>query len=606
MNHPYFVFTIIALVAIAMATNKVRYDFIAIMVVLVVTLSGLLSVQESFAGFGHPVVILVACLLIVGEMLDKTGIAARVGEKILQFGGSSQKALVALLMFGAAILSSVMSSTAVVAIFIPIVFRIAERSGIIRSELLMPVAYAALISGMITLIATPPNLVINDALVALDGSGLSFFSFAPLGILVLVISVLYFCYFKGGLPGKNQICQKSSSNHKSLRQMWSEFNIDEQIKTLEINPHSELIDSPLSETFINTRFGVRVLAVVSYNRGKESIRPVDPQLVLSAKDILVVTGTESACESLCTTSNLTELGHTQEETQKWLWEVGASLVLIHPESTIVNQSVTESTFRSRFGAQIMAIKRDGEIINDILKTRFKRGDVLFVVGTWKKLEKLNNESRELILLESPQELNLYKPNAHKATTAFVIIMAMVSLKLFNVVPITIAAMLAVLAAILTRCLSVQEAYRSVNWSSLVLIAGMLPLATALEKSGGTRLIVNTLLNTIGDSSVYTLLSVLFVITTLFTLVLSNTASAVLMTPIAIGMASSIGVSPYPLAIAVLMGASAAFASPVSTPVVTLVVEPGNYRFLDFVRSGLPLTVITGLITVLLTPLLFPF
>lgn len=606
MNDAYFVFGLIIVAALAMATNRVRYDFIAICVVIALALSGTLSVTDAFAGFGHPVVILVGCLLIIGEMLDKTGVAREVGEVITKAGGTSQNNLLMLLMGSAAILSCVMSSTAVVAIFIPIVIKIAEKAGIDRSALLLPVAYAALTSGMITLIATPPNLVINDLLLNYDQQGLGFFEFAPIGVLVLIIAMIYFSLFGSKVLKSASSTAPKSTENPTFHQLWSDFNIDEKVSVFRVNAHSSLIDLSLAEARINSDYGVRVLAIVCQEGKRTDIKAVDPNLLIRSGNCLVVTGKQAHCDTFCKEHALTPVTQSPKEAQHWLREVGAGVLLVHPKSNLVNQTVIESQFRTQYMVQVMAIKRHGELIEDVTNAPLKAGDMLFVVGAWKQLKHIRQHSRDLIFLELPDELKLYKPEPNKMPIAIGIVSGMILLKLLGIVPIVIAALLAVIASLATRCLSVKEAYRSVDWSSLVLIAGMLPLATALEQTGGSSMIVDGLLETLVGASPSILLGIFFTITMLFTLVLSNTTSAVLMTPIAMGVSQTLGISPYPLAIAVLMGASTAFASPVSTSVVTIVVEPGQYKFTDFVRAGLPLTVITGVVTVLVTPLLFPF
>ena len=606
MQDAYLVFALIGVIAIAMATNKVRYDFLALTVVLVLSLSGLVTVSEAFSGFGHPVVVLVACLLVVGEMLDKTGVAQNIGESIARIGGNSYVKLLSLLMVSAALLSCVMSSTAVVAIFIPIALGIAQRANLPQSSLLMPVAYAALTSGMITLIATPPNLVVNDFLIDFDGEGLGFFAFAPMGFVVLSMTTAFFCLVGKNLFNQSVSADSTVTSSRSFSQLWKDFNLNESVNVLRVDDHSDLIGKTLAQTQIDTQYKVRVLAVVVEDKGKTTVHSVVPDLIIDKNNILVVTSTDDDDKRFTREMMLSSETSSQRSTMAWLKKIGAAVVLIHPQSSMSGQSIIECRFRSQQAAQVMGIQRHGVLLEDTKYTKLRAGDMLFIVATWKSLRQLAAKSKDFVFLENASELDQYRPNEEKGKTACIIVATMILLKLFNIVPITIAAMLAVIAAVLTRCLTVKQVYASISWSSLVLIAGMLPLATALEVSGGTQMIVDGLIAYLQSAPPALVIAILFSITTLFTLVLSNTTSAVLMTPIAIGVASSLGLSPYPLAVAGLMGASTAFASPVSTSVVTIIVEPGQYRFIDFIKAGLPLTILTGIITVFITPLLFPF
>ena len=243
---------------------------------------------------------------------------------------------------------------------------------------------------------------------------------------------------------------------------------------------------------------------------------------------------------------------------------------------------------------------------DYAITQLQASDSLFLVGPWSSIRQLQKLLHDFIVLETPAELADVVPSYRRMPVALAILVGMVLLTVFDLVPLVAAVLLAVLAAVFTRCLTMEDAYRSIHWSSLVLVAGMLPLADALDVTGGTQLIVDTLLNAAGDSGPYFMLSIIFFLTAALGLVLSNTASAVLVAPIAIYAAAAINVSPYPFAVAVLIAASSAYSTPVSTPVVTLVVEPGRYRFTDFVKVGVPVLILSYLVTMLVAPPVFPF
>jgi di/tricarboxylate transporter len=271
------VFALIAVAAVLMASNRVRFDIVALLVVLALMLSGVLTAGEALAGFGSPVVILVAALLVVGEMLDRTGVARAVGDWILHKGGTSETRLLILIMVGAAVLGSVMSSTAVVAIFIPIVLRIAAETSLNASRMLIPMSYAALISGMLTLIATTPNIVVHEELKAAGYEGFGFFTFAPVGVAVLAVAVLYILFIgRRLLPGQVEKVV-TGRGARSILELWADFDIGESIDRLQVKPDSSLAGKTIAETELETRYHVRILGILRgapRSEERESVRAV--------------------------------------------------------------------------------------------------------------------------------------------------------------------------------------------------------------------------------------------------------------------------------------------------------------------------------------------
>lgn len=602
-----FVFALIAVAGGLMASNRVRFDIVALLVVLALMLSGVLSTGEALAGFGSSVVILVAALLVIGEMLDRTGVARAVGDWILKKGGSNETYLLILIMAGAGILGSVMSSTAVVAIFIPIVLRIAAETSLNSSRMLMPMSYAALISGMLTLIATTPNIVVHEELKASGFDGFGFFSFAPVGIAVLVVAIAYMLFIgRRLLPGEVEVTA-TDQRGRSLLELWKDFDIGENIDRLSINADSPLAGITIAESQLESRYGVRIHGILRRaSRGEERIAAPAPGSQLQAQDVLLVIGKPEDNDRLLAEQSLARQATTGRDRQRWLWEMGGASVLIHPESTLIGKSLREAEFRSNYDLHVLGVRRGKEALADFKDVALHSSDSLLVTGPWSRIQTLQSKRHDFVVLEMPSERCEIVPSYRRMPVALGILVGMVLLTIFDVVPLVTAVLMAALAAVFTRCLTMEDAYRAIHWSSLVLIAGMLPLADALNKTGGTQLIVDALLSAMGDASPYMMLSVIFFLTAALGLVLSNTASAVLVAPIAIYTAAALGVSPYPFAVAVLIAASAAYSTPVSTPVVTLVVDPGRYRFTDFVKVGLPLLFLTYLVTVLVAPLIFPF
>ncbi len=602
-----FVFGLIAVAAILMASNRVRFDMVALLVVLALMISGVLTPSEALMGFGSTVVILVAGLLVIGEMLARTGVARAVGDWILKKGGSNETRLLVLIMFGAGILGSVMSSTAVVAIFIPIVLRIAAETNLNSSRMLMPMSYAALISGMLTLIATTPNIVVHEELKNAGYAGFGFFSFVLVGLAILVVAIVYVLLLgRRLLPGEDHNTG-SSKVGRSVFELWNDYRTNEVFENLLIEKTSQLAGQTIAESQLESHYNIRILGIVRpTGRNEHRIASPSPGTLLQAQDVLLVIGSTDNIERVANEQNLTHQPKTEKNRQRWFWELGTVAVLIHPESKLIGKTLRNSEFRSQYNLHVVGIRRNKQAITDFKDVVLHSSDSLLVVGPWQQIQALQSRSHDFVVLEMTTEQAEVVPSYRRMPTALAILAGMVLLTIFNIVPLVTAVLIAAMAAVFTRCLTMEDAYRAIHWSSLVLIAGMLPLADALDKTGGTRLIVNQLMTTVGDAGPYVMMSVIFFLTAALGLVLSNTASAVLVAPIAIYAANALGVSPYPFAIAVLIAASAAYSTPVSTPVVTLVVDPGRYQFTDFVKVGTPLLLLTYLVTLLVAPLIFPF
>ena len=599
-----FVFALIGVAAVLMASNRVRFDIVALLVVLALMLSGVLSVGEALSGFGNPVVIMVAGLLVVGEMLDRTGVARAVGDLILKQGGSDETKLLIAIMVGAGLLGAVMSSTAVVAIFIPIVLRIAAETNLSASRLLMPMSFAALISGMLTLIATAPNLVVSEELKNAGFEGFGFFSFTLVGLAVLGVAIVYILLVGRRLLPSHVSAAGGEKRGRSIFNIWDDFRLEQRLESFTIATDSPLAGMTIAEARLDSRYRSRIIGIM--RSGDERLAAPSADTEMHAGDTLLVVGVDADCERLVADQALTPYPASDRHRQRWLWELGGAAVLIHPESGLVGKSLRETEFYARYHLQVLGLRRAQVSLAEFEDIELATGDSLFVVGSWSSIHQMQSLHHDFVVLEVPTEHADVVPAYRRMPVGLAILAGMVLLTVFDVVPLVAAVIIAVLAAVATRCLTMDDSYRSIHWSSLVLIAGMLPLADALKATGGTEVVVNALMSTFGGSSPIIMFTVIFFLTAGLGLVLSNTASAVLVAPIAIYAADALGVSPYPFAVAVLIAASAAFSTPVSTPVVTLVVEPGRYGFMSFVKVGAPLLLLTYVATAIVAPLIFPF
>ena len=599
------VFLILLGAAILFASNRVRPDVVALLTVLALMLTEVLTPREALAGFGDPVIIVIAGLLVVGEALTRTGVAQAISRWIMRFAGSNETRILILLMASAGLLGAVMSSTAVVAIFIPVALAIGRKSGVAPSRLLIPLSYASLISGMLTLIATTPNLVASSELDKAGFEPFNFFDFTPLGLTVLVLGIAYIVLFgRRFLPGQERTPVETV--RQGMRELLAEFDIPGQADRLRISPLSPLVGRTLVDSEIGTRYDAWIVLLEREERlGRVTKASPSGDLTLRAGDVLVVGGAQESIDQLVNETELERLPLEDRHRRRWLRDVGLAIVLVHPESRMLGKSLKKGRFRSRYSLNVLAVRRKGKILDSFLDKSLQVGDELLLLGSWDLIGRLQRFGHDFVLLALPAELQEMAPARRLAPVALLILIGMVLLTALKIVPIVVAVMLAALAVVATRTLTMEDAYRSIHLSSLVLVAGMLPVADALQKTGGVDLVVGGLVSGLGDSGPYLMLSALFWMTAGLGVFLSNTATAVLMAPIAIGAAQAVGVSPYAFVMTIAIAASAVFMSPFSTPVVTLVVAPGGYRFSDFLKVGTPLVILTWLVALLLIPLLFP-
>lgn len=606
MDDSTFVFGVVIVAAILFALDRLRLDFIALLVVLALTLGEILSPQEALAGFGDPVVILVCGLMVLGESLDRTGVAQAMGNAITDVGGKNRTALVTLIMLCTALLSSVMSSTAVVAIFIPIIFKIAGRTGIAASRLLLPMSFAAMISGMLTLIATMPNMVVSGKLESSGYEPLTFFGFAPVGVVVLAAAIVYMLVI-GDRMLRSDTDDADSEPVRTLHQLWQDFAFHKRVETVRIAPDSPMCGKMVSECDLEPKYGVRILGIsrASDHGLYGDLEDIGASDRLISGSQLLINGEPKGIGDFVEQERVTIVPRTDADRRHRLQERGGGVVMVHPDCRFKGKSVRQARLRTRYGVHVIGLQRDGQRIDDFVDEPLRAADMLLVSGTWKRISGLGKENHDFVLLELPAEHAEARPNFRRAPIAILALLAMVVASILGVMPITIAVIIAAIVVVAGRCLTAEDAYRSISWSSIVLLAGMLPVARALDKTGGTQMIVDAVVANVGGAGPYAMMAMLFVLTASMSLVLSNTATAVLLAPVAIKVAESMEVSPYPLAVTVLIGASSAFASPVASPVVTLVVDPGRYTFLDFVKIGAPLMVLAFIANLVVTPLIYP-
>ena len=596
------VFGILALAVIAFLSEKVALDIVGILALFALYFTGILTPSEILSGFSNPVVVTLAALFIVGGALFRTGVAAGLGEWLGRRGSDSPSKLIFSIMSLGAVLSAFMSSTGTAAILIPAVVGVAKKSQISPSKLLMPLAYGCLIGGMLTLVGTPPNLVVQEALIEGGHQPFGFLSFAPMGILVLVSGVVYMV-FLGFRLLPEQKTEEISSEGITSEELAADYHIDENFFRWRVTPDSGLLGKPFVEAGFRERYDLNVVGV-QWGGEDDKLREPSGDLVLKNGQILHLYG------DLRDVSRLTEtLGGEQlppvEDLTQLKSDGGVAELLLTPRSRLIGQTLKSCQFRDRFSVNVVSIMRRGKILESSRDVHLKFGDALLVAGSSTALGCLGAEIDNFVVTGMPEDSLAGNFRREKAWIAVALAVVMLVLMTFKLLPSVVAVMLVATAAVVTGCLNSEEAYRSISWQSLVLIAAMLPMALALEKTGGVEVVAQILTSQLGSVGPQAIMAGLFLLTSVFSQFISNTATTVIMTPIAMEAASQLGLAPHAFLMAVAVAASAAFVTPVASPVNMLVLTPARYRFLDFVKVGWLLQLIVLVLAVVFLPILFP-
>ncbi|HCL6397850.1 TPA: SLC13 family permease [Klebsiella pneumoniae] len=604
-----WVLSLLAIAVVLFATGKVRMDAIALMVIVAFVLSGTLTLNEAFSGFSDPNVILIAALFIIGDGLVRTGVATKMGAWLVSVAGNSETKMLIYLMLTVAGLGAFMSSTGVVAIFIPVVLSVSARMNTSPSRLMMPLSFAGLISGMMTLVATPPNLVVNSELLREGLHGFSFFSVTPIGLAVLILGIVYMLAVRFMLKTDNGDSARDGRKRSTFRDLIREYHLTGRARRLAIRPGSPMIGQRLDDLKLRERYCANVIGVERWRRFRRVIVNVNGVSEFRARDVLLIDMSASDVDlrQFCGEQMLEPMVLRGEYFADQALDVGMAEVALIPDSEMIGKTVREIAFRTRFGLNIVGMKRDGKAMDgSVVDEPLQLGDILLVVGNWRQIALLAKRGRDFVVLNMPVEVDDASPAHSQAPHAIFCLVLMVALMLTDEIPNPIAAIIACLLMGKFRCINAESAYKAIHWPSIILIVGMMPFALALQKTGGVDLVVKGLMDVAGGEGPYLMLGCLFMMCAAIGLFISNTATAVLMAPIALAAAKSMGVSPYPFAMVVAMAASAAFMTPVSSPVNTLVLGPGKYSFSDFVKIGVPFTILVMVVCVLLIPVLFPF
>jgi di/tricarboxylate transporter len=601
-------------------TEWLSVDLVALGLVISLMVTGILSPEEALAGFSSPIVITIATLFIVGGAVMETGLADSVSVKIIQFAGKSKSRLLVLIMGTVALLSGFISDAGTVAVMAPAIISISRKKSINPSKLLIPLSFASMLGGAMTLIGTPPNIVVSDLLAENGFQPFSFFDYTPIGLILLFVGILYIALAgRWLLPDRKR--GKELQRVDSPEELMEVYKLSEDLFRLRIRQGSPLAGKSLLESNLGSSYGVNVLEIfrAEENPGRTPIgslrfladegpgsQKISIRDILLPDDLLICQG---KLNDISHASAVLRLGVQPAKSvdQKALVnnEVGVAEVLLPPRSQMIGKSLVSSRFGSLYQLTVLGINRPGSDKSLSLKeTALQFGDTLFVQGPWKNIRALASQRKDFVVVGQPEAMKGTPPRSKMILSALIMAGMMVFL-IAGWLPLATTVMIASFLMIISGCLNMKQAYNSVDWKSIVLIAGMLPMTTALQKVGLVQIGSNWVASILGGLGPIPTLATLFLITSLFTQVISNTATTVLIAPVALSLALQLGYQPQAFLMTVALAASTAYATPVASPVNTLVMAAGNYRFKDYAKVGIPLIFISMVITVLLLPILWP-
>ena len=633
---------IILVITVAMFIwGRVRADIVALTALAALLVLGILTPAEALAGFSSPIVIMMIGLFVVGGAIMQTGLAKLTGNKLMALSRGNETITFLLVMLVTSFIGAFVSNTGTVALMMPIIMSIAAGSGMQSSRFLMPLAFAGSLGGMLTLIGTPPNLVIDEVLTAAGYQPLAFFSFFPVGIIVIAIGIIVLMPLSKIFLSKSQ-GSKKKKNAKSLDDLVDEYRLLDNLHRY-IVPSSrtsaardengnqlDIVGKTLKELSIQKKYGVSIIEIRNEKKSRLGlVKDVNQNMAKSSStiqvhDTLYIIGDEQKMQRFAQDYGLRKMKDVKID----FYDLGLTEIVVMPTSNFAGLRIGEANLRKRFGINVLGVKRGGSsssssssssseggrgsneyITDNLIAAKLHVGDMLLVQGEWTNLAHLTADTTNWVVLDQPEKTADKVLLDYKAPVAAAIMLLMIAMMVFDFIPVApvTAVIIAGLLTVFAGCFrNVEAAYKTINWESIVLIAAMMPMSTALEKTGASALVSQGLVDSLGAMGPTALLAGIYFTTSLMTMFISNTATAVLMAPIALVAAQQVGVSPYSFLFAVTLGASMCFASPFSTPPNALVMKAGGYTFMDYVKVGLPLQIIIGVVMTFVLPLLFEY
>ncbi|MHB0755427.1 SLC13 family permease [Polaribacter sp. M15] len=595
--------------------GKYSPDVVALVSMLSLFLCGILNLSETLSGFSNPTVIMIASLFIIGEGLSQTGWTALAGKKLIGLAKKSVPKLLVIITLGSGVLSGFVSNTGTVATLLPATISSAWSIGTMPSKILIPVAFGSNTGGLLTLTGTPPNIIANNALIDAGYEGFSFFEFGLIGLPLLIIAIVYFRFIGFKLLPKNKTNNKPINIDSTLHEWIEAYQIENDYYRLRIRSFSNLINTKLSDWDLENKYQVNIIRLK--RRHPNRLKGTQPYIEfpeddteLRYHDILTVKGSTEHINELMLTFSLgllpKESAKSEIRNNLINQEVGVAEILITPKSFLVGRKIKMREYFKRYEIQLLAMSRNKKPFLEE-EMRVNAGDSFIIRGPWEKIEELKTDYKNTVVVGSPEEMlkdvDSLTPKSYVALGALIL---MIVLLVVKAVPGAIAALICAGIVLFTGCVPFTKAYKSISWVSVVMIAAMIPMGVAIQKTGTAELISNSLIGMLGKDNPTLLLGGIFLLTTTFSQFINNSATAVLMAPIVLLAAQTLGISPEPLLITIAISASTAFLTPIGTTTNAMVMSSGNYKFMDYLKVGAPLLVIFFITTMVLVPIIWPF
>jgi di/tricarboxylate transporter len=592
---------ILAISILLFITDWLRVDLVALLVLLALVLTGLITPEQAFAGFSSPAVITVWAIFIVSGGLFYTGVANILGDRLLKLAGTGPQRLVGLVMTTVGLMSGVMNNVGATAVMLPAVVSMSRQARITASKLLIPLAFGSLLGGMVTLIGTPPNILVSDALRQAGLEPFSLLDFAPVGLVALALGIVYMALLGWRLLPERTITERLAGAAGPDVDLVDLYRLGERLFRARVPAGSPLIGKTLAESSLRQDFD---LSIISLERSGGAHLTPSKDTVLHRGDVLLIEGMMDHVAWAEATGRLDlqpQVGVHDRDLQSGA--IGITEVLLSPHSRLVGQNLTDIQFREKYNLAVLAILREGRPYRTgLAELPLRFGDTLLVQGPRHNFAILQRELDFVVLGDAGDGRVM---RTRKAPLAVGIVLLMLVPVVAGWLPIAAAALLAGVLMVLTGCLTMDEAYQSIEWKAVFLVAGTLPLGIAMQTTGTAEFLAGLMIDAVGGLGPLALLAGFYVLTNLLTQFMSNAASTVVIAPIAIGAAQQIGSDPHALLMAVAVGASAGFLTPVAHQSNVLVMGPGGYRFGDYFKSGLPLDLMTLAVVLVVVPLIWP-
>ena len=588
MDHKIVFITLVAALVL-FVWGKWRYDVVAILALLVLVFWGIVPADEAFTGFAHPAVITVAAVLLISRALEVSGLVEYLG-RIMNKAGKSLLVQIGALSLITAVASAFMNNVGALAILMPVAIQVARKNGYSPSKVLMPVAFASLLGGMITLVGTPPNIIIATFRADYSGEAFGMFDFAPVGLGLTVAGILFITFIGWRLLPE----RKGQSSGSDL------FEIDNYITEVRVTSDSKIKGDTYGDLYGITENEVQLLGLV---RRKKRIHmpPVDEPL--KTNDILILEADTETLKEFVDKTGVKLVGNRKfRKDAKGSEDIVTREVVVMPDSPVIGRTAANLSMRTTYGINLLAAaRRDKKIRRRLGHVRFTRGDVLLLQGRSVNIDDVISSLRWLPLVQ--RDLGIGKPR--QIILALGIFMAAIATVLFGLLPVQIAFSTAAVALVLTRVLSARDLYQHIDWPVIILLGALIPVGIAFETTGGADLVTGQILALAGTWPVWLMIGLVMLVTMLLTGLINNAATVVLMAPIGLTIAESLGISADPLLMAIAVGASSAFLTPIGHQSNTLVMGPGGYKFGDYAIMGLPVSILIILVATPLILLVWP-